>query len=233
MAKVRFRGSVGMFLLALFQLGCESAASGEAAPSPAAGVVASAQAGAAAPAPGGCVIAKTCLDLDVPPLTAAACCTPVSSCGYVFPEPDPETLMFFPEIAEFRAAVVKDDPLGRCAPESFYFGVQAGLNEERYEEPGVPDVLIASTCSSFHIAAFTLPGCCMPDSTCGLSTHANGLMFAETVGDLDAPFAKPECVRAEVLNEQFRASKLGSLARLKGGGTCNYAEIDARQPHLP
>jgi hypothetical protein len=121
--------------------------------------------------------------------------------------------------------------LGHCAPESFFFGPQEGLNEERFESEGVPDILIASTCSSFHIVAFTLAGCCLPDNTCGLSTHSYGLMFARTVDDLDAPFSRPECVPAEVLNEQFRASKLSSVARLTGGGTCNYAEIDARQPH--
>jgi hypothetical protein len=141
-------------------------------------------------------------------------------------------VMYYPEITAFLANIAKDDPKGRCAPESFYFGPQPGLNEERYEEPGVPDVLIATTCASFHIAAFTLPGCCMPDNSCGLSTHANGLMFAETVNDLNAPFARPECVPAEVLNQQFSASKLASFARLKGGGTCNYAEIDARQPNM-
>jgi hypothetical protein len=171
------------------------------------------------------------VDIDVAPLTAAACCTPVSSCGYLIPELDAQTLMDFPQAKDFFAQVTKDDPNGRCAPESFYFGPQQGLNEERYEEPGVPDVLIASTCSSFHIAAFTLAGCCLPDNTCGLSTHTYGLMFAEIVGELDAPFARPACVPAEVLNQQFRESKLGSVARLTDGGTCNYAEIDARQPH--
>ena len=195
-----------------------------------AGTGAVAQAGTAAPTP--CVVASSCVDIDVPPLTAAACCTPVSSCGYLLPELDPTTLMYFPEAKDFLASVAKDDPNGRCAPESFFFGPQQGLNEERHEETGAPDILIASTCSSFHIVAFTLAGCCLPDNTCGLSTHAYGRMFAETVNDLDAPFATPECVPAEVLNQQFRASALSSLARLTGGGSCNYAEIDARQPHL-
>lgn len=212
--------------IVLLQVGCGSGGGTATAAEMAA---AGAQAGAGGA--GGCVVASRCLDIDVPPLTYTACCTPVSSCGYILPELDPTTEMYFPDTKDFIAMLTKDDPNGRCAPESVLFGAQQGLNEERFEQEGVPDVLIASTCSSYHIAAFTLAGCCMPDNTCGLSTHSYGLMFAQLVGELDAPFALPECVPAEVLNAQFRAAKLGSVARLTGGGSCNYSEIDARQPH--
>lgn len=226
---------VGLVVMMLQTLGCggegssadERATSGQ---SSSAGAAPVAQGGADAPAP--CKIASSCMDIDVPPLTAAACCTPTRSCGYILPELDAATKMWFPDTQSLIDMLTQDDPNHRCAPESFYFGVQEGLNEERREEPGEPDVLIASSCSSYHIAAFTLAGCCMPDNTCGLSTHSYGLMFAEIVHDLDAPFAHQECVPADVLNEQFRAHKLGSVARLEDGGSCNYAEIDARQPHM-
>jgi hypothetical protein len=181
--------------------------------------------------PGACTIAPTCLDIDVPPLAAAACCTPVSSCGYIVPELDPETLMHFPDAQDLRAMLTKDDPNGRCAPDSIFFGPQEGLAEERWEEEGVVDILIAPGCSSYHLANFTVMGCCLPGNTCGLSTHANWDTFAVLANDPSAPFARPECVPSEVLNQQFRASTLGAFARTIGGGTCNYAEIDARQPN--
>ena len=182
--------------------------------------------------PGGCTIASHCLDIDVEPLTSRACCTPAYSCGYILPELDPETLMFFPQAKDFRAMLTKDDPNGRCAPESFFFGPQAGLDEERWEEEGSPDILIAPGCSSYHIAAFTLMGCCLPDNTCGLSTHANRDTFGVLANDQTAPFAQPECVTADVLNQQFRDWDLRALARTTSSGTCNYAEIAARQPNL-
>jgi hypothetical protein len=221
--------------LVLIQLGCggsdtDTGTQTAADMTASAGTAPVAQAGSAAP--GACTIASSCVDIDVPPLSAPACCTPTRSCGYLLPELDAETLMWFPQTQDLIATLTPDDPNHRCAPESFYFGPQQGLNEERREEPGEPDVLIASTCNSYHIAAFTFAGCCMPDDTCGLSTHSYGRMFAEIVNDLEAPFAHPECVPAEVLNEQFRAHKLGSVARLMAGGSCNYAEIDARQPHV-
>lgn len=176
-----------------------------------------------------CTIASTCLDIDIPPLTAKACCTPTRDCGYTIPELDAETLMYYPQAREFFAMQVKDDPNGKCAPESFLLGSQPGFTEERYEDDTVPDILIAESCSAFHVGAFSLAGCCLPDNTCGLSTHNSAPTLGYLSGDATAPFARPECVHAEVLNEQFRNSKLRSLARTTSTGTCNYAEIDARQ----
>jgi hypothetical protein len=213
--------------LALGAVGCTHADAAEPTPTPE-------DSPAAVPAPpvGTCTIASSCVAIEIDALTSAPCCTPKSSCGYLLPEIDPVTLMFFPDAKDFQAQITKDDPNGRCAPESFFFGPQVGFNEERYEEEGFPDILIASSCASFHIAAFTLPGCCLPDNRCGLSTHSNAPMFEYWASDPTAPFAHPECVPAEVLNQQFRASKLVSVARVSGGGTCSYAEIAARQPEV-
>lgn len=138
--------------------------------------------------------------------------------------------MFFPDAKDFAAMVAHGDPNGRCAPDTFLFGSHEGLDEERWEEPGSADILIAPGCSSYHLAAFSVMGCCLPDNRCGLSTHANYDTFAVLAPN--APFGMPECVAAEVLNEQFRAAGLRAFARTTSTGTCNYAEIDARQPNL-
>jgi hypothetical protein len=72
----------------------------------------------------------------------------------------------------------------------------------------------------------------LPDSSCGLSTHEGWPILEGLAGDPNAPFAHPECVAADELNQQLRDSTLGSLARMKSGGTCNYAELAAKQPDL-
>jgi hypothetical protein len=191
----------------------------------------STQASQPLPDAGSCTIDSSCLDIDVEPLTTAACCTAKSSCGYILPEIDDETLLYYPDAQAMLALAAKDDPNGRCAPESFIFGPLAGMAEERCEDEGVPDILVATTCSSYHIWAFTLAGCCLPDDSCGISTRGSDTTLGALAQDENAPFARPECVPAAVLNQQFRDSSLRSLARVTGGGTCNYAEIDARQPN--
>lgn len=181
--------------------------------------------------PATCTIASSCVAVDVDAIHLEPCCTLKSDCGYVLPQLDPLTMMYFPDTKDYIAMLTQDDPNGRCAPESVFFGPQPGLNEERYEADGVEDILVASTCASFHIAAFTLPGCCLPDDTCGLSTHSDAPLFEGWTHDPDAPFSHAECVHAEILNQQFRDSTLGALARLHDGGSCSYSEIDARQPN--
>jgi hypothetical protein len=179
-----------------------------------------------------CTIDPSCVDIDVPPLTSTACCTHAYSCGYILPDIDSETAMYYPDIKDYVAMLTKDDPNGKCAPESFYFGAQENITETRFEAPGVDDILIASTCLAYHFAAFTFAGCCLPDSSCGLSTHEGWPILEGLAGDPNAPFAHPECVPADELNQQLRDSTLGSLARMKSGGTCNYAELAARLPDL-
>jgi hypothetical protein len=79
------------------------------------------------------------------------------------------------------------------------------------------------------LAAFILPGCCLPDNSCGLSTDESWPVFEGLLAGADAPFIRPECVPAEVLNQQFRDSVvLEPFARTTASGSCNYAELDAK-----
>jgi hypothetical protein len=185
----------------------------------------------AATSPAGCMLAEHCVDIDVPFIATKACCSPVTSCGYEAPDVDPETLMFFPDVPDFLATLTEGDPNGRCVPETFYFDLKPGLWKHRVEPDEGEDILITPDCQSFTLAAFVLPGCCLPDNSCGLSTDESWPTLEVLAGGSDAPFTKPECVPANVLNQQLRDSgTLASLARTKAAGTCDHAALSAELP---
>jgi hypothetical protein len=182
----------------------------------------------------GCTVQPAdCPDLITPFLSSKACCTPCHACGYVLPEVDDITRSLFPIPEEFAAMWTAGDPSKRCANSKLFFDVRPGLDEERYVADDGAQILITPSCMSYTIAAFILPGCCMPDNRCGLSTH----MSYDTLGVLNelmpAPFSQPECVSSDTLNQQFRATaKLGPFARTSASGTCDYAALDAKLPKL-
>jgi hypothetical protein len=135
-----------------------------------------------------------CPDLITPFLSSKSCCTPFHACGYVLPEVDDITRSLFPMLEEFGAMWTMGDPSNRCANSKLFFDVRPGLEEERYLPDNGGQILITPSCMSYTLAAFILPGCCMPDSRCGLSTH----MSYDTLGVLNdsmpAPFTQPELV---------------------------------------
>ncbi|HKU38495.1 MAG TPA: hypothetical protein VJR89_10120 [Polyangiales bacterium] len=197
-------------------------------PLPAAGT----SAAAGGPAPVTCVRPPGCDHISTPFFTGTACCTEKTPCGYELPELDPETEMWFPNARAQLEMVTKDDPNHKCAPEWWFFGPRPGVNSQRYEQAGFDDILVAEECPSYTVLPHILPGCCMPDNTCGLSTNESWPTFEEFEGPGAAPFTNPECVSAEELNRQFRASRhLTTFARTVAAGSCNYAALDAMFPN--
>jgi hypothetical protein len=195
-------------------------------------------AGAAAAPPNGalpdagytCTLRSDCPGLEQAGVVTKACCTPVSDCGYELPVPDEMTKMQFPQWEDFAAMLTEGDPSGRCAQEWYFFGPREGLYEHRVAVEGGEDILITPDCQSFTVLAFILPGCCLPDNTCGLSTDESRTTLAEIAQSMDVPFASPECVSAETLNQQFRDADLGMFARTTASGSCNHAELDMELP---
>jgi hypothetical protein len=156
----------------------------------------------------------------------------VTPCGYELPEPDPETEMLFPQLRSTLEMITAGDPNHRCAPESWFFGERPSLYSHRYfDENNQPtDVLVTEECPSFTVLAFILPGCCLPDNTCGLSTSESYPTF-ESWDPSGLPFSKPECVSADELNRQFSQSEvLYPFARTKAHGSCDYAALSVRFP---
>jgi hypothetical protein len=188
---------------------------------------------------------EICPDLDIGMMPQPSCCTPTEPCGYELAELDEETKMWFPDAEGFLAELTRGDPNGRCVPESFFFGVRPGLWEHRVEvngggvdgggvDGGVDrgaDILIVPECDSYTLLAYILPGCCLPDDTCGLSTDESWPTL-EYLAMGTFPFTSPECVSAAELNQQFRDSvTLQTFARIPDTtGTCDYA---ARAAELP
>lgn len=79
----------------------------------------------------------------------------------------------YPQVVELQKQLTKDDPNGKCVPESFVFPVKEGTYDHRVETEGAPekDVIVAAQCESRGFSVFAMPGCCMPNNhQCGIST---------------------------------------------------------------
>jgi hypothetical protein len=178
-----------------------------------------------------CMRPVGCDDISTAVFSGKACCTPVTPCGYELMELDAETEMLFPQARETIERITEGDPNHRCAPESWFFGERPSLYSHRYEpDDDSPDILVSEECPSYSVLPHILPGCCLPDNTCGLSTSESYPTF-ETFDPSGLPFTKPECVSAEELNRQFSQSTvLYPFARTKTSGTCDYAALAAMFP---
>ena len=181
-----------------------------------------------------CTPPVTCASVKTAFSNQAACCAPKTPCGLEFPEIDDVNAALFPNAKEFIAEWTKDDPNGKCAPEHFFFGSRPGLDKQRVEVEGGKDILVTPTCESFTLLAFVLPGCCLPGSKCGYSTHESRYTLEYLLTGGTAPFTQPICVSADELNQQLRDSgTLESFARVKAGdGGCNYQALSAELPDM-
>jgi hypothetical protein len=185
--------------------------------------------GSAADAAFSCTPPGDCPDVEVASMSLTACCSPVTDCGYEVAELDDMILTDFPMAADFRDMLVEGDPLGKCAPEWWFFGTRPGLEADRIEVEDGDDILITPDCESYTVLAFILPGCCLPDNSCGLSTDQSWPTLEYLAEYMEAPFTRPECVSADVLNQQFRDSVvLEGFARTTATGSCDYAALDAQ-----
>lgn len=183
---------------------------------------------AAAAGPPQCTLPSTCSDFQIVGMMMKACCSPTVVCGYELPRFDEEMLRDFAETEGMIVQLTGGDP-NRCAPESFFFGPNPELPELRIEVERGDDILLTPDCTSYRVLAWGLPGCCLPNDTCGLSTDESYSTFANIIQGDGVPFDHPECLSAEALNQNFRNSGvLAAFARTVSSGTCNYAALDSR-----
>jgi hypothetical protein len=177
--------------------------------------------------PGRCTLPRTCQSIDTLPFSLAACCIQGSECGYeLVRPPELRDLLLQMSMAGSGAA----DPNGTCIPATKIFLREPGKDEQRVVVEGGTDQLITPACESRALLAFPLPGCCMPDNTCGISTYQIKDILAGLVL-FPAPFGSVECVSATELNAQFRASTLAGFAQLPPTTErCDYADLNARLP---
>jgi hypothetical protein len=184
---------------------------------------------------GMCVKSDDCVDIDTSYFQYPSCCSPHVSCGYQITYDD----MFFevyPQARDVLFQLASDDPEGKCVPESYVFPVKPGTYDHRVqvEGPEEQDILVAEQCESRGFWVFTLPGCCMADNRCGISTDE----VAPTLGLLlegeTAPFTQPECVTADELNAQFKTTSLSAFARIPAtaGAPCDRAALAEAHPRF-
>mgnify|MGYP003429116241 CR=1 FL=1 len=196
-------------------------------------VVAAAGSGAAGSGAGACTIAPDCVDINTSFFQYPACCTKKYACGYevAFTE---EFLSVYPQARDLLARVAADDPNGKCAPDSFIFPIKPGTYDHRVELPGEPDadILVDAQCESRAVTVFSLPGCCMRDNRCGISTDEIAPTFQVLLEGEPAPFAEPECLTADALNEQLKATKLAAFGRIPptSGAACDHAALAQKIP---
>lgn len=122
-----------------------------------------------------------------------------------------------------------------CAPRSALFFELAPQAEQRVPGAGAGDILITPECTTRAFANALLPGCCLPDDTCGLSTTVGKDVFVTLLRNdfVRAPFTFNECVTWKQLNDQLAATALAPWAFVPPSkGKCNYAALDARLPPL-
>lgn len=156
-----------------------------------------------------CLPPPTCVPVDTLPFAFDVCCPEHEDCGYQIARPT--------ELAD-----------GTCKPVSEIFLKQPGQPEQRVVTEGQPDQLITPDCETRTLLAFSLPGCCMPNNRCGVSTYAVADILLGLVL-FPAPFTFVECVSTQQLNQQFRATSLAAFGQIpEATGTCDYADLDAR-----
>lgn len=161
-----------------------------------------------------CARSAGCEDLRTAFFDYRACCTTKYACGYELSYGD-DFVMVYPQIRDVLAALTIDDPEHKCVPEAATFASRPGTYDHRVELGDEPeqDILVAAQCESRAFTVFALPGCCMPDERCGISTDEIAGTFEVLLEGQPAPFAAPECVSAQELNALLRASKLSAFAR--------------------
>lgn len=176
-----------------------------------------------------------CVDLDTSYFNYPACCSPHTPCGYQI-NYDDAFFEVYPQVRDILFNLASDDPEGKCVPEEYVFPKREGTYDHRVEQDGpeADDVLVAQQCESRGFWVYTLPGCCMPDDSCGISTDEIAGTFEVLLDGESAPFSKPECLSADDLNAQLRDSKLAAFARFPAtsAAACDYAALAQANPRF-
>lgn len=182
---------------------------------------------------GMCTTPADCQDLITSYFEYPACCSPHEPCGYEITYDD-AFFEVYPQARDVLFDLASDDPEGKCIPESYVFPERPGTYDHRVEleGPEEDDILVAADCESRGFWVFTLPGCCMPNDTCGVSTDEVAPTFEVLLDGEPAPFSKPECLSADELNAQLEDSSLAAFARIPAtsGAPCDRAALAEAVP---
>ncbi|MEY4512858.1 MAG: hypothetical protein RLZZ450_4980 [Pseudomonadota bacterium] len=171
-----------------------------------------------------CDVPADCLAVTTTALSLTPCCSETVRCGLAY-----------------RSSVVLDRasfytslglPAGEtCIPDSKLFHTGPTTDNKRVPTGDGGQVLQASDCPTSFITSIPLRGCCLPTNECAITSYPAQAELKALVDGMDLPFTRIECVKAEELNAQLRASPLAGYARvLSTTGSCNYGELDRTLP---
>jgi len=179
-----------------------------------------------------CSLPTSCKSVSTLVFQLEACCLGTNECGYDLVYPPELREAFFGPHNEVDATAGPDGSF--CSPAANIFKKVMPEPEQRVAATSGADILITPACESRALAAFILPGCCMPSGTCGVSTHLTAEILAGLViGLRPPPFTSIQCTSVAEINTQFRATNLAGFGQLpEESGSCDYADLSARLPPL-
>lgn len=174
-----------------------------------------------------CDVPADCLGVTTTPLSLSPCCSETVRCG----------LAYASSVVLDRASFYMSLGLPAnetCIPDSTLFHTGATADNKRVPTDDGGQVLQASDCPTSFVTSLPFRGCCLPNNECAITTYPATAEIKALLNGVDYPFTRVECVKAEELNAQLRASPLAGYARvLSTTGTCNYAELDRTLPREP
>jgi hypothetical protein len=180
--------------------------------------------------PGRCTLPSSCRTVTTLIFDLRACCLSENVCGYDLVRP--------PELREaFFGPLADGSPIaeGTCVPADRVFRAAPGESEERVAVEGSPDILVTPGCDSRILGGFSLPGCCMTNNQCGVSTHHTADTLGVLVVGLSPPgFTKVQCMPVDTLNMQLRQTNLAGFGQLPlSNQRCDFQALDAMLPPNP
>jgi len=171
-----------------------------------------------------CDVPADCLAVTTSALSLSPCCSATVRCG----------LAYASSIVLDRASFYTSLglPAGEtCIPDSKLFHTGPTADNKRVPTSDGGQVLQANDCPTSFVTSIPFRGCCLPTNECAITSYPANNELKVLVDGMDLPFTRVECVKAEELNAQLRASPLAGYARvLSTTGSCNYGELDRTLP---
>jgi len=171
-----------------------------------------------------CTVAPDCLSVRTAVLSLAPCCSEATSCGFAYES------SIVVDRATFSASLGLA-PGESCVPETTIFHTAPTGESQRVPLGDGGQVLVSTDCPTSFVTSIPFRGCCLPNNECALTTYPAQAELKVLVDGADLPFTRIECVKADELNAQIKASQLAGYGRvLSTTGSCNYAELDRTLP---
>lgn len=166
-----------------------------------------------------CEVPNDCLALTTAFYDFEPCCRPGQPCGYEFVGSEELRELFYEDLFSVSTAT-------ECIPDNWVFGELPGATNERVQGADGHSILLSSECEGRSILNMPLPGCCLPDNSCGVSTYQTYDTLAELLVDGEAAFTQLECVLVAEMNAQLKATHLAGFGRLQPHNHgCDYAAL--------